>query len=176
MAGQAAVGGLALPDGRDFSSDAGGDDHGRKGGDAEQEHGRVHRRQNTHDDDESERDAERAEERQEDVVEREHLVAQHGETVEHLGSLVLLDADGGGLQSGDVGLEGDGEPLAETIVQPLASCGHHPAADGGEGHADGGDHQERPIGLAWGTQRFGDEAQPQRDECIGQRTQSCRAE
>ncbi len=82
-------------------------------------------RQHAHHDQQAEGDAERAEQRQEDVVEGEDLVAQHGQPVEHLGSLVLLDADGRGLQPGDVGLEADGEALAE----PLRGAGRRrPAA------------------------------------------------
>ena len=54
---------------------------------------------------------------QEHVVESENLIAQHGQTVEHVRPLVVLDTRDGRLQPGDVGFERNCKSLAETGVQ-----------------------------------------------------------
>ena len=71
-------------------------------------------------DDEPEDPPEVAEQRLEQVVERERLVAQHGEAVEVVGALLVLDRRHGRLQPGDVRLHGDRQAVAEP---PLTGAG-----------------------------------------------------
>ena len=58
----------------------------------------------------------RREQRHEQVVEREHLVAQHREPVEVLGPLVVLDRRDRRLQRGDVRFERDRDLVAEAAL------------------------------------------------------------
>ena len=85
----------------------------------EQHERRMDRRQQHDGDGEPQDPAERREERHEQVVEREHLVAQHREAVEVLGSLLVLDRRDRRLQPRDVRLERDADPVAEAALHAV---------------------------------------------------------
>ena len=93
--------------------------HGRRAGEQQQRQRRVDRAEQ-HAVTTSRRTSARfAEQRLEQVVEHERGVAQHGQAVEVLGALLVLDRGDRRLQPGDVGLHGDGDAIAEAPRQPL---------------------------------------------------------
>ena len=106
------------------------------------------------------------EERQEEMVEREHLVAQHGQPVEELGSLVVLDRRHRRLQLGDVGLECDADPVAEAALKAVEQHAQVPGAGRGDGQAGGGDEDAGPIAVG---DAVGQHPQPERQEHVRQR-------
>ena len=67
--------------------------------------------------DEAHDPADRREQRHEQVVEREHLIAQHREPVEVLGPFVVLDRRDRRLQRGDVRFERDRDLVAEAALR-----------------------------------------------------------
>src|SRR5215469_4402593 len=60
------------------------------------------------------------------VVEDEHLIAQHGQAVEILGALVMLDRSDRCLQFGHVGLEGDRYLVAKASLHARAHRAEKP--------------------------------------------------
>ena len=110
--------------------------------------------------------ADGAEQRHVHVVQHEHLVAQHGETVEVVASLLQLEPGDRGLQGGDVRLQGDGHPVAEAPGQSVVDHPEQPAERRRRGHRPehGEDHRPVAVGEPVGQQR-----EPEREQRIRHR-------
>ena len=139
--------------------------HGRDAGDEQQHQRRVDRRQQQGGDDEAEDPAEVAEQRREEVVEGERLVAQHGEAVEVLRPLLVLDRRHRRLEVGDVRLDGDRQAIAEPALQPLVEDVDVPGERRRDGEADGRDDDRRRVAVE---DAVGEQLEPQRQQRVGQ--------
>ena len=64
------------------------------------------------------------------VIEHEHLIAQHGEPVEVIGTLVMGDGHQGCLQTGDVRFERDRDLVTEAPLHPGADRAEKPRCRG----------------------------------------------
>ncbi len=106
------------------------------------------------------------EQRHEQVVEREHLIAQHREPVEILGSFVVLDGGDRRLQGRDVRFERDGDLVAETPLRPVEHDLEEPCCRRGCREPEGGDDDAAVVMVV---EAVGEELQPQRDQRVGQR-------
>ena len=100
------------------------------------------------------------------VVEHEHLVAQHGQAVEILGTLVVGHGLYCGLQPGHMRLKRDGHFVAEATLHPGADGAQKPGRSGGDAEADGRDLDPCGAVLEYA---FAQQPQPQREQSIGQR-------
>ena len=101
---------------------------------------------------------------EEQVIEREHLIAQHGQAVEVLGSFVVLDRADVGLERGDVGFEGD-----PTLSRNRRST--RSKHDAEEPHR-GPERRAQPHHAPWCVcleHTVGRTAQPQGDQASGRR-------
>ena len=116
MAGQPVVPGAGLLRPALDRRSPGGRPHGWGAATQQQHQRRVDRHQQRQGHGEADDPAEGGEQRQEQVVEGEHLVAQHRQPVEVLGSFLVLDGRDRRLQLGHVGLEGDRHPVAEPAL------------------------------------------------------------
>ena len=94
------------------------------------------------------------------MIEHEHLIAQHGEPVEVIGTLVMGDGHQRCLQTGDVRFERDGDLVAEA---PL-----HPGADRAEEPRCRGRNAETDCRLAHQTRSVREQALTQQLEPKGQ--------
>ena len=153
----------------DAALDAGpprGGDHDR---DREQ---RQEHEQRAHGDEQHERGrqpddpAHRREQRHEQVVEREHLIAQHREAVEILGPLVMLDGRDRRLQGRDVGFERDGDLVAEPALHAGEHDAQEPRGRGRRRQSERGDDDAAAVVIV---EPVGEELEPQRDQRVGDR-------
>ena len=115
---------------------------------------------------ESHEPAEGGEQREEEVVEGEHLVAQHRQPVEVLGAFLVLDGGHRRLQAGHVRLEGDADPVAEAALQAVEQNAQVPGGRRRRAEADGGDQHLAAVALG---HAVGQQLQPQRQQRVGQR-------
>ncbi len=106
------------------------------------------------------------EERHVHVVEHEHLVAEHGQTVEVVGPLLVGDGRHRRLQAGDVGLEGDRHPVAEAALDPGADRAQDPGGGRRHTEADRGDDEQAPVAVE---HPVAEELEPQRQERVRER-------
>ena len=106
------------------------------------------------------------EHRQVHVVEHEDLVAEHRQPVEQLRSLLVGDGRDGGLQVGDVRLEGDGDLVAEATLQrastPCAGTTSRPPR-----RPDPRAAMPHALGIAL-DHTVAEEGEPEREERVGQ--------
>ena len=100
------------------------------------------------------------------VVEREDLVAQHGEAIEIVGPFVVLDRRHRSLQPRDVRLEEDRHAVAEAPLRPVADDAQEPRGDGRETEPRRRDHEHRPVAVL---DAAGEQREPQREQRVGQR-------
>ena len=110
----------------------------------------------------------RGEQRHIHVIEHEHLIAQHRQAVEVLGTLVMGDAGDRRLQARDVRFERDRDPVAEAPLHSGAHRAEEPRRRGRCAEPDGrGANEARPVlehALA-------EQHEPPREQRIGQRRQ-----
>ena len=111
--------------------------------------------------------------RHEQVVEREHLIAQHRQPVEVLGSFVVFDRGYRSLKTGNVRLQSDGDLVAEA---PLDAAADHPQVPGERGRhpkTDGGNDNRRATGAL---HTVDDQLQPERQQGVGDHHQQRQAQ
>ena len=94
------------------------------------------------------------------MVEREHLIAQHGEPVEVLGPLLVLDRRDRRLQPRDVRLERDADPVAEPALDAVEQHLQVPRRRRRDRQADRGDDDRRAVVAG---HSVGEQLQPQRE-------------
>ena len=102
------------------------------------------------------------------VVEHEDLVAQHGQAIQILGTLVVCDRGHRRLQPRHVGLERDGHLIAEAPLHPGADRLQKPGRGGGHAEANRRPFHQ-PCSVLEVT--FAQQRQPQGEQRIGQRCQ-----
>ena len=110
-----------------------GGDHDRDREQREEHEQRAHGHEQHQRGGEPDDPAHRREQRHEQVVEREHLIAQHRQAVEVLGALVVLDRRDRGLQRRDVRFERDGDLVAEAALHAREHDAQEPRGGGRRG-------------------------------------------
>ncbi len=106
------------------------------------------------------------EQRHVQVVEHEHLLAQHRQAVQPLGPLLVGDGRHRRLEPGHVRLQGDRDPVAEAALDPRVDRPQDPGGRRRQPQADRGHQQQPPVALQ---HPLAEQGQPQGQQGVGQR-------
>ena len=145
-----------------------GREHGRQREDGQQHQRGMDRGQQRDGDAEPQDPAAGGKQRHVHVVQHEDLVAQDGEPIEVVGAFLVGDGRHRRLQARDVGLEGNGHPVAEAALHAGADGAQEPRR--GRGHAEGDRRhaQQQDVVLE---DAVAEELEPQGQQRVGQRRQ-----
>jgi hypothetical protein len=100
------------------------------------------------------------------MVEHEHLISQHGEPIEIVGTFVMGNGRDRGLQAGDVRFEGNRHLVAKAPLHPGADRSQEPRGRCRQAETDGRQAHEAGLVLE---HALPEEHEPERDQRVGQR-------
>ncbi len=143
-------------------------EHGRQGKQRKHHQKRMNGDEQCNRDCEPEDPSTRGEQRHVHVVQHEHLMAQHRQPIEVVGTLLVRDGRNRCQQRRDMGLKRDSDLVAESALNARADGDEEPCRGGGQPKRHDRDSHLGPVALE---DTLAEQHEPQRHQRIGQRGQ-----